>query len=225
LIIHQDIQSEKNPNSSKSFRIFISVCGILGCVALVTYFTAPFVLFPFPSPNASTSQIIADVTHYQFYYLVAAWLQGTGTFLIVIFALGLVYISGGWNRFSGWITLLASAAVLMLSLTEGTFFLDSAQAVVNGHPDAAATSFDLTFVFLHSFFIAPSILLPLAFVLRSSNLLPKALWIWALILGVAFEITGLAGLFLSTSVPAISLVILMTIWVIVSSVVLLIQRT
>jgi hypothetical protein len=54
-------------------------------------------------------------------------------------------------------------------------------------------SFNLSFVFLHTFFIAPSVLLPLAFVLRHSTLLPSIFWPWALVAGVAFEALGLAG--------------------------------
>jgi hypothetical protein len=208
---------------SKLFRIFLSSCGLTGCLALIIYFSAPFVLFPFPSANTASTEIIANVTQYQFYYLMAAWLQGSGTFLIVIFVLGLVYISDAWKRFAGWITILASSAVLMLSLMEGTFFLGAVQGIVDGHANTTIASLDLTFVFLHSFFIAPSILLPLAFVLRWSRLLPKFLWHWALILGASFGGIGLVGLFLSTSVLAISLLILMIAWMITSSVELLVS--
>jgi hypothetical protein len=208
---------------SKPFRIFLSSCGLIGCLALIIYFSAPFALFPFPSPRAASTEIIANVMQYQFYYLMAAWLQGSGTFLIVIFVLGLVYISEAWKRFAGWITILASSAALMLSLMEGTFFLGAVQGVADGHANTTIASFDLTFAFLHSFFIAPSILLPLAFVLRWSRLFPKFLWIWALILGGVFGGVGLVGLFLSTSTLVISLLILMTAWMITSTIELLIS--
>jgi hypothetical protein len=222
-MFERETYEARDSNKSKIFRIFLVSCGLIGCLVLIIYFSAPFVLFPFPSPNAASAEIIANVKQYQIYYLMAAWLQGSGTFLIVIFALGLVYISEGWKRFAGWITMLASAAILMLSLTEGTFFLGAVQGVADGHANTAITSFDLTFVFLHSFFLAPSILLPLAFVLRWSRLLPKFLWLWALILGGAFGGIGFIGLFLPTSLLAISLVILMAAWMITSSVELLIS--
>lgn len=202
----------------KRFKLLLSASGIMGCVALILYFSAPFIFFPFPAQNASTAQIVANVTRYQSYYLLAAWLQGSGTLLIVLFVLGLVYLSSAWNRFAGWVTMLASTAILMLSLTEGTFFLDATLAVTNGHPDAAITSFDLTFVFRHTFFIAPSLLLPLAFVLRTSSVLPKVFWLSALILGIVFETLGLAGLFLNTPLISIILLILMIIWIVAAAI-------
>ena len=156
--------------------------------------------------------------------MLAAWLQGTGTLLIVVFVLGLVYSSKAWNRFSGWITMLASATILMLSLTEATFFLDTALAIGNGHPDAAVTSFDLTFVFLHSFFIAPSLLLPLAFAIRNSDILPKMFWLWALVTGLVFEAVGLLGLFVTTIVPEIVALLVMIVWIISAATVLVFRK-
>src|SRR5690242_19573397 len=151
--------------SQRRFQISLGLSGLLGSAALVVYFSAPFVLFSFPAATASADQVIASATQYPIYYQLGAWLQGTGTFLVVLFVLGLVYLSNGWNRFAGWVTLLASSIILMLSLMEGTYFLDVPQAVANGHPEAAVTSFEISHVFLHSFFIAPSLLLPLGFVL------------------------------------------------------------
>ena len=201
--------------AERRFRLLLSTSGIVGSILLVVYFSAPFTIFPFPSSSATMSQIVSNAGQYQLEYMLAAWLQGAGTLLIVVFVLGLVFVARAWNRFAGWITMLASAAVLMLSLMEGTFFIDAAQAVANGHPDAAVTSFDLTFVFIHTFFIAPSLLLPLAFVLRHSKLLPGPFWPSAFILGVAFEIFGLIGLLTpALTVPSIVLLVAMVIWMI-----------
>ena len=189
------------------------------------YFSAPFLIFPFPSSSATSAQIIANVTQYLLDYMLAAWLQGTGTFLIVVFVLGLVYLARAWDRFAGWITMLASIAILMLSLNEGTFFIDAEQAITNGHPEAAVTSFDLTFVFLHTFFIAPSLLLPLAFVLRRSSILPSIFWPWALVAGLVFEALGLVGLLVPAStIPAIVLLVIMLVWIISAAITLAFRR-
>lgn len=197
------------------FKLLLSASGILGCLALIAYFSAPFLIFALPSSSAIPAEIVANATQYQLEYMLAAWLQGTGTFLIVVFVLGLVYLAKAWNRFSGWITMLASVAILSLSLNEGAFFIDTAQAVANGHPEAAVTSFDLTFVFLHSFFIAPSLLLPLAFVLRQSTVLPSIFWLWGIVVGGAFEVLGLVGLLVpSATAASIALLVIMLVWVI-----------
>jgi hypothetical protein len=210
---------ENEHRSPRNFRLFISVCGILGVSCLILYFAAPFALFPFPPSDATEAQLVANVSQYQTFYLLAAWLQGTGSFLSVIFALGIVYLAKAWIKFSGWITLLSSVVIVVLSLSEGSYFLDTVQAISNGHVQAALTSFDLSFVFIHTFFIAPSLLLALAFVLRSSNLLPHFFWIWALMIGIIFEILGFAGLFLSqTSIIAIFVLVLLEIWMLAASV-------
>ncbi len=205
----------------KRFRILLSTSGILGAILLILYFSAPFIIFPFPSSTATISQIIQNASQYQLYYFLAAWLQGTGTFLVVIFVLGLVYLAKAWDTFAGWITMLASTAILMLSLTEGIFFIDVAQSIGNIHPEATVTSFDLSFTFIHSFFIAPSLLLPLAFVLRNSKVLPRPFWAAALVLGIAFQTMGLVGLLTPTAtIPSIILLVGMIIWMIAAAVAL-----
>jgi hypothetical protein len=212
--------------NSARFRRLLSLSGILGCIALIVYFSAPFVIFPFPSSSASASQIISNATKYQLEYMMAAWLQGTGAFLIVIFVVGLVYVTRLWENFASWITFLASAVIVMLSLNEGTYFIDVSQAVSNGHPEAAVTSFDLTFVFLHSFFIAPSLLLPLAFVLRRSTILPKIFWKSALLIGAGFESMGLFGvLFPQFVLLSVAVIVLMVAWIISASAVFAFKST
>src|SRR5579872_3362522 len=206
------VQNERRPE--RNFRLMLLLSGAGGCIALIIYFLAPFVIFPFLAANDSSAQIVASATNYELDYLLAAWLQGTGTFLIIVFVLGLVFISRGWERFAGWITMVASVAILTLSLNEGTFFINTGQAVANGHPDAAVTSFELTFVFIHAFFVAPSLFVPFAFVLRPSPILPAIFWLWALVLGIAFTAWGLAGLFVPALIlPSILLLVIMLIWV------------
>ncbi|MCI4371272.1 MAG: hypothetical protein L3J78_01340 [Thermoplasmata archaeon] len=198
----------------------------MGCLALTVYFAAPFVLFPFPPSSATSAEIAASATQYRLDYLMAAWLQGTGTLLIVVFVLGLVYQSQGWNRFAGWITMLASAAILTLSLNEGAYFIDIAQAIANGHPEATVTSFDLTFVFLHTFFIAPSLLLPLAFVLRRSIVLPRIFWPWAFAVGVSSEALGLVGLLVpNATILAIVLLVTIVVWIVSAAIALALRAS
>ena len=216
--IQTDLEPQNNVISPRSFRAFLAACGLAGVACLILYFAAPFVLFPFPAANATSAQLLASVSQYQTYYLLAAWLQGTGSLLTVVFILGLVYLAKAWTRFSGWITMLAAVIVVSLSLSEGNYFLDVVQAISNGHPDAALTSFDLSFVFLHSFFIAPSLLLPLAFVLRPTSLLPKYLWKWALGIGIIFESIGLPGLFFSQiGLLVIVVLIVQEIWIVTAA--------
>jgi hypothetical protein len=211
--------------SARRFRLLLSAAGILGVIALLVYFSAPFILFPFPPANTTEAQLAANVSQYKLFYLLAAWIQGTGSLLSVIFILGLVYLARGWMKFSGWITMLAATVVLVLSLNEGTYFVDIVQASANSHPEAAITSFDLSFVFIHTFFIAPSLLLPLAFVLRGTTVLPKFFWAWALVAGIAFEAMGLIGLVYNTSTPiAIGILVIQEAWLLTAAITLATRR-
>ena len=47
----------------------------------------------------------------------------------------------------------------------------------------------------HVFLVAPALLLPLAFVLRNSTVLPRPFALLALLLGVVLQVLGLSGLF------------------------------
>ena len=128
-------------------------------------------------------------------------------------------------KFSGWIKLLAATVVLVLSLNEGSYFVDIVQATANGHPEAALTSFDLSFVFIHIFFITPSLLLPLAFVLRGTTILPKFFWTWALLAGIAFEGMGLFGLVYTASTPiAIVILVIQEAWSLAAAATLAMRR-
>jgi len=207
----------KDLGSERTLVHFLALSGILGCVALLLYFAGPFVFFPFPSADASNTTVTSNATHYATYYYLAAWLQVVGTFLVVAFLLGLVYLLEAWNRFSGWLVLLTCSAILMLSLLEGTFFVDAAQAVGNGHPDAAVTSFDLTFVFLRTFFLVPSPLLALAFVLRGDQLLPRGFRMASLVLGAAFAVEGAVGLFYPLLPVVIAILLGLVVWVVAAA--------
>ena len=225
LSLQRDGLRVKDQSSQRSLRILLGLSGILGGVALLTYFSAPFWLFPFPAATASGPQVAANAAAYQNDYLLGSWLLGTGSLLIVVFVLGLVYLAEAWTRFSGWITMLACTAVLFLALNQATYFIDIVQASANGHPEAALTSFDLTFVFIYTFFLAPAVLLPLAAVLRGSRVLPTFFWVWALAIGVAFEALGLLGLFVAgATILKIAVLFVQEAWIFAASASLIAYR-
>jgi hypothetical protein len=49
-------------------------------------------------------------------------LQGMGSLLIVLFTLGLVHFASAAHRLAGWITMLAGATMLNVSLAEFAFY-------------------------------------------------------------------------------------------------------
>jgi hypothetical protein len=81
------------------------------------------------------------------------------------------------------------------------------------------------FCFIHSFFIAPSLLLSLAFVLRGALLLLQFFWISALVIGIVFVGLGFAGLFVpQTNIVAILLLIVQEAWMFSAAVAFGLQR-
>lgn len=186
--------------SSGSARFAAALCGILGFASLGIYYSVPF---PLPPPNATLDQLIGDLRGYQNTIFFDAWLLTTGSLLQVVFTISLVYLAGAANRFWGMFTLLASAAILSVSLFDAAFTVAAVEAAANGHPATSLVCFDLTNSMRHVFLLAPSIFLPVGAVLVNSRLLPRVLAYSAVALGTLFELLGLATFFSRTAEAAI----------------------
>src|SRR5215469_10194700 len=130
--------------TAKSSIVLISLCGLLGTIALTIYFSAPFNWMPLPPPNATSAQIFDFSKKYHTEILLDTWLQQFGTILSVIFALALVQLAGTSKTLAGRLTSLSCTVITSLSLAEGTFALGALQSGDNGHLDAALTCFELT---------------------------------------------------------------------------------
>jgi hypothetical protein len=177
--------------SDRSLRLLTTLCGLLGVAALVV----SFAINPGPPPGATAAEVIAFANQHRPTILVGAWLQGIGSLLNVLFVLALVHLAGARHRFAGWLTLLAGATVLMVSLVEVTGYLVYAQASAHGDLTGAMIGTDFTEAIQHVFLIAPALLLPLGAVLLGSRLLPRVFGYLALMLGSLLQILGLVGLF------------------------------
>jgi hypothetical protein len=134
-----------------------------------------------------------------------------------------VYLAGAMTRLAGWVTLLASAVILTLSLIDAAFTISAAEAVIHGHAVTASVSFDLidgpgNDAVGRVFLIAPPLLLPLGAVLLGSRLLPRAFGYSAVGFGAASIILGLAALFSATAFSlAIILIIAESTWVLATA--------
>jgi hypothetical protein len=184
--------------SERFLRLLAALCGLLGVAALV----ASFAINPGPPPGATVAEVVGFANQHRTTILLGAWLQGIGSLLNVLFVLALVYLAGARGRFAGWLTLLAGATVLMVSLVEVTGYLVYAQAAAHDDPTGAMIGTSLTEAAQHVFLIAPALLLPLGAVLLGSRLLPRVFGYLALVLGGLVQMLGLAGLFAALQ-PAI----------------------
>ena len=202
--------------SSRSARRAAALCGLLGFASLGIYYSVPF---PLPPPNATLDQLIHDLHGYQNTIFFDSWLLATGSLLQVVFAISLVFLAGAATRFWGLFTIVASAAILSVSLFDAGFTIAAVEAANNGHPNTALVCFDLTNSMRHVFLVAPSLFLPLGATLVTTRLLPPALGYSALALGILFEALGLATFFSRTAEALIIAVLIgQEIWMLAASI-------
>ena len=224
---YQHAWKEMTVVSSRVSRIWVALAGIAGVAMLTAHFLIPANV---PGDNSSPAMITQFVLHHHAAILTTAWLQGFGPLPYVLFALGVVYLAGGMTRFAGWVTLLASAVIVSLSLIDAAFTIAAAQAVVNGHAATAAVSFDLIVgpgndAIGRVFLIALPLLLPLGAVLLGSRLLPRGFGYTAVALGGISVILGLAALFSAAAFSlAIVLIIAENLWVLAAATALITRR-
>jgi hypothetical protein len=176
---------------SPRVRIVAGLCGIFGAVALVS----SFVMNPAPPAEFTVSQLRDFAVQHHNGIVFGAWLQGMGSLLLVLFAIALVHLAGATHQFAGWVTLLAGATILMVSLVEITFYLGAVQAAEAGDLTSGTVSNALIKAVQHVFLIAPALLLPLGAVLLDAQILPRVFAYVALAIGATLQIFGLVGLF------------------------------
>ncbi|HEX4205342.1 MAG TPA: hypothetical protein VHZ51_14340 [Ktedonobacteraceae bacterium] len=176
--------------STRLFSILSALCCILGAALLITSFT----LNPAPSTNATGAQLAAFGKLYHNEILIGAWLQAISPFLILLFALAIVYLAGAITRFAGLVSICGGMLLVIVSLIEVTFFLGAANA---GNLMTAQISLSLVRAVQHLYSIiaAPALIIPLGFVILGSRVLPRVLGYVAIVIGIVFAILGVIYLF------------------------------
>jgi len=133
--------------SSQQFRLLTALCGIIGPVTLV----GSFFINPAPPTDASVAELTDFAHQHHTTIVLGGWLQGMGSLLLVIFALALVHLAGATHWFSGWLTLLAGATILAVSLMEVTFYLGAVQGAASGDVASGLGSDNLRKAVQHAF--------------------------------------------------------------------------
>jgi hypothetical protein len=174
----------------KLFARMISVSGIAGVVILIT----SFMINPGPGSNPTLDEFIAfGKAHYEA-IMIGAWTQAISPPLIVIFALGVVYLSGVSQRFSGILTFFAAITLIIVSMVEITFYFSA----VTGTPSTTGMiSMELisSVQRLYSIIAAPFLFLTFSFIIIRGSVLPHLLGYIGLFLGGGFFILGIFRLF------------------------------
>ena|SRR5215469_5239219 len=206
--------------SARPSRDAVALCGILGAPLLVL----SFVINPAPPANLDPAQLRAFAVQHHDLIVIGGWLQGMASLLLVLFAIGLVHLAGAAHQLAGWITLLAGAVILMVSLTEITFYPGAAQAVENGDLTSGIVSNALIKAVQHVFLIAPAMLLPVGFVLLGSGVLPRVFAYLALAIGAALQVLGFLGLFGMLQPVIDNILIIQALWFVAAEVAVLVGR-
>ncbi|HEY6287268.1 MAG TPA: hypothetical protein VIX20_16500, partial [Ktedonobacteraceae bacterium] len=153
-----------------------------------------FIINPGPPSNPTIAQLITFGNQYHNSILIGAWLQAVSPFLIILFAIAIVYQAGAETRLMGWMTMFGGSILVMTSLVEVTFYLSA----VNGNPATTGLiSLDLISAVQHVFSMvaAPAVFLPLGAVILGSRVLPHVFGYLAFVLAGIFAILGIVALF------------------------------
>jgi hypothetical protein len=181
--------------------------GVLGAIALGLYFVAP-ALVAWPYGGASPAVVAAYADAHAALFFGGAWLQVTGTLLCAVLILTLVRQSGAGSDLLGMVTVMATAVLLATVVIEAAFLIAVPVAAGSGDSATAASMFTLSNgVFLRVFPLAPAsaTLIGLGLILRPSNLLGPSLATIALGLGIAFEVAGIAAIFVPAAIAVVGI--------------------
>jgi hypothetical protein len=186
------------PTVSARWTLLAAAAGFAGAAAL----GSSFGVLPHPPPLTAPLTALtryAATNHHAM--LAAAWLEGTGTLLQVIFVLALAHLAGARAGLAGRITTVACAAVLGVSLLYDVMLIAIGQSAALGgrQTTTALVAYGLFAAVEHVFLLAPPLLLPLGLILLRAPVLPRILARVAVILGVLGPVLGLAGLFTVTA--------------------------
>lgn len=175
--------------STGQFRIITAICGILGCIILIT----SFVINPGPPSTDTIPQIIAFGTEHHNLIVSGAWMQISGTLLLVLFAIAIVHLAGATTRFTGWFTMFGCIVLMMVSTIEVIFYLN----VLTSSASTLIENQNLINSVQHAYSMvaAPVVFLPLGTVILGSRVLPHVFGYLALVLGIVFAILGVICLY------------------------------
>lgn len=203
-------------HTDTAFRLLTALAGAVG----VTLLIASFPMNPGPPPGSSLPQILDYGRQHESTIVLAGWMQGMGSLLNVLFALGLIQLAGASRKLSGWLTLLSGTGILVASLAECGLYFAAVEAGRGGDGTALMTTLTLIKGVQHVYLIVPALLLPVGWALIQSRVLPRVFGCSGLAIGVALQVLGLAGILYPLQAVVDTLLIVQGMWFLVASVAL-----
>lgn len=138
--------------STRTSRVWLAILGFIGVVVL----SASFAINPAPPAGASLAQITTWGKQHETLIEAGAWLQVVGSFLQLVFVLGVLYVAKAINRFVGLITASAVVLIMGVSLVEASFYLNAVAGGVTGDLATLGVSLNLIKSIQHAYAIIPA---------------------------------------------------------------------
>src|SRR5581483_4183732 len=110
-------------NEDKSFRLLTALAGVIGVILV-----ASFRINPGPPAGASLTTILDYGRQHATSIALGGWMQGMGSVFNILFAVGLMELTGCTRKLSGWVTLLSGAGILATSLAESGLYFAALEA-------------------------------------------------------------------------------------------------
>ncbi len=205
--------------SRRLFYRLTALCGILSVIAFIVSFT----INAGPPPGATLAQAMAWSRQNSTSVLLGGWLQGIASFLAVTFVLAIVRLANAMRWLSGWLTLLASAIVVVVSMTEIIFYFTALNGGLANNPTILTIGEILITSAQHMYFIEPSLFLPLGIIILISPVLPRMFGYGALMVGIIFAVLGPISLFGGLLFATILGPSLMLLWLLAAAIMLFIR--
>jgi hypothetical protein len=174
-------------------RLLTSITGVVGVVTLIT----AFIVNPGVPAGDTIPQAIAWNTQHHDAILIGSWLQTTGTFLSIVFVIALLHLAGALSRVTGWVTFFGGTILMMVSLTEVTFYLLTLQGSSSNDGVTVSLGLQLIAAIQHGYSLiaAPAVFFPLGAVILQSRVLSGIFAYLAFLLGAIFAVLGVVTLF------------------------------
>jgi hypothetical protein len=169
-------------------RWLIPLCGIASMLAFAVH---GFVAGSLPADDASAVQIMDYATGHHRALLVAAWLDGLGAVLLLLFVVGVVHSASTRATTLGRIAFMGTGLVAALSLVVDLCIIAMGQAGARGDTSSAVTAFhlavagDLVFPLANVVWVTA-----LAAILLRAELVPAAVACVGLAFGAAELVLG-----------------------------------
>jgi hypothetical protein len=164
----------------------------IGGVALLI---AGFAVNPGPPIHDNLVQLVRFGLAHKSDLQVGGWMQVTGTALIAVFALAVVYLPASTDSFLGALTVLGTSALVAVGLSELTAY----KALSTGNPPSVRVAADVIpgVQYGYSIVAAPLIFFALSLVILRGRILADALGWAGLALGAVFLVCGLVNVITS----------------------------